>query len=318
MERRMIRIGTRGSALALVQANWVEAALPVPGEIVIIRTTGDKRQDVRLDLVGGVGLFTREIERALLAGEIDLAVHSLKDLPVEQPTGLVLGAMPERAPVADLLLVRPDALDRELEVPLRADARVGTSSTRRVALLGGLRPDLEAVPLRGNVPTRLGKCLAGECEAVLLAQAGLQRLKQALGGLVPFQLNPVFWPCAPGQGALGLELRSDDAETASQLASLEHAETRACAEAERHLLQISGGGCHSAFGAWASLEGGRARLHMALLTPEGALRARRFEGSALEAVRDEAAAWLLAGAPAMSPLQRTPEDWLCRPAPSWS
>ena len=318
MERGVIRIGTRGSALALVQARWVQARLPGESEIVIIRTTGDKRQDVRLDLVGGVGLFTREIERALLAGEIDLAVHSLKDLPVEQPPGLVLGAIPERAPVADLLLVRPDALDHSQPLSLRQGARVGTSSTRRVALLAGVRPDLEAVAIRGNVPTRLRKCLEGQCDVVLLAQAGIQRLNQDLGGLVPLQLNPVFWPCAPGQGALGLEIRADDAATADRLASLEHPESRACVEAERRLLQISGGGCHSAFGAWASREDGVARLHMALLTPEGDLRLRRFEDPQLAAVRDRAGAWLQAGAPVVSPLERTPEDWLCRAAPAWS
>lgn len=318
MERRVIRIGTRGSALALVQARWVQAALPGPSEVVIIRTTGDVRQDVRLDLVGGVGLFTKEIERALLASEIDLAVHSLKDLPVGQPEGLTLGAIPERHPVADLLLVRPDALDIERELPLREGVRVGTSSTRRVALLAGLRPELEAVPLRGNVPTRLRKCIEGQCDAVLLAQAGIGRLGQDLGGLVPYQLNPAFWPCAPGQGALGLEIRSDDGATAARLASLEHPETRACVEAERRLLQISGGGCHSAFGTWASREGGVATLHMALLTPDGALRMRRFVAPELGQITDEAAAWLSAGALAVEPLERGAEDWLCRAAPALS
>ncbi len=343
MERGVIRIGTRGSALALVQARWVQAALPGPSEIIIIRTTGDVRQDVRLDLVGGVGLFTKEIERALLDGEIDLAVHSLKDLPVEQPAGLVLGAIPARAPVADLLLVRPDALDLERDIPLREGVRVGTSSTRRIALLAGVRPDLEAVPLRGNVPTRIRKCaedrpptgsddaepsavvdgdtvLPGpsECEAVLLAQAGIQRLQQDLGGLVAMQLNPAFWPCAPGQGALGLEIRADDPDTAARVATLDHPETRACVEAERRLLQISGGGCHSAFGAWASLDGDLASLHVALLTPEGALRLQRFAAPALSEARDSAAAWLEAGAPDVAPLQRSAEDWLCRAAPAWS
>jgi hydroxymethylbilane synthase len=329
MERGVIRIGTRGSALALVQARWVQAHLPGESEIVIIKTTGDKRQDVRLDLVGGVGLFTKEIERALLEGEVDLAVHSLKDLPVEQPPGLVLGAIPPRAPVPDLLLVRPDALDRSQALSLRPGAKVGTSSTRRIALLAGVRPDLETVALRGNVPTRIRKCAEGassaadprhqsECDAVLLAQAGIQRLAADLMGLVPLQINPAFWPCAPGQGALGLEIRADDQATAARVATLDHPETRACVEVERRLLQVSGGGCHSAFGAWASLEGGRACLHMALLTPDGALRLRRFEASQLTAARDEAAAWLLAGAPAVAPLERTPEDWLCRAAPAWS
>jgi hydroxymethylbilane synthase len=318
MERGVIRIGTRGSALALVQARWVQAQLPGDSEIVIIKTTGDQRQDVRLDLVGGVGLFTREIERALLDGEIDLAVHSLKDLPVEQPPGLVLGAIPVRAPVPDLLLVRPDALEPNEEIPLSPGARVGTSSTRRVALLSGVRPELLTVAIRGNVPTRIRKCLEGRCEAVLLAQAGIQRMDADLGGLVPYQLNPAFWPCAPGQGALGLEIRADDRATAARLAGLDHPDTRACAQAERRLLQISGGGCHSAFGAWAGLDGEGARLHLALLTAAGSLRLRRFEAPALEAIIDQAGAWLQQGAPAQAPLERGPEDWLCRPAPAWS
>jgi hydroxymethylbilane synthase len=318
MERGVIRIGTRGSALALVQARWVQAHLPGESEIVIIKTTGDQRQDVRLDLVGGVGLFTKEIERALLDDEIDLAVHSLKDLPVEQPPGLVLGAIPERAPVPDLLLVRPDALEPNEEIPLLPGARVGTSSTRRVALLSGLRPELLTVAIRGTVPTRIRKCLEGRCEAVLLAQAGIQRMDADLGGLVPYQLSPRFWPCAPGQGALGLEIRSDDEATAARVASLDHAETRACAQAERRLLQISGGGCHSAFGAWASLDGDRACLHLALLTAGGSLRLRRFEASTLVSIIQDAGDWLREGAPAVEPLERAPEDWLCRPAPAWS
>jgi hydroxymethylbilane synthase len=343
MERRVIRIGTRGSALALWQARYVQSQLEGPSELVIIRTKGDQRQDVRLDLVGGVGLFTREIERALLDEEIDLAVHSLKDLPVEQPPGLVLGATPPRAPVSDLLLIRPEALDPSREIPLKEGALVGTSSTRRVALLAGLRPDLRTEALRGNVPTRIKKCAEGRPPAAfggadradgtdgaaahphpeapvatLLARAGLERLEQDLMGLEAFELNPAFWPCAPGQGALGLEIRVDDQATARRLAPLNHPETQACVETERRLLQISGGGCHSAFGAWASEAEGAALLHMALLTPEGALRLRRFEGPALDAIRDEAAAWLRDGAPEVEPLLRHPEDWLCRPAPAWS
>ncbi len=318
MERGVIRIGTRGSALALVQARWVQAHLPGDSEIVIIKTTGDARQDVRLDLVGGVGLFTKEIERALLAGEVDLAVHSLKDLPVEHPPGLVLGAIPERAPVADLLLVRADAVEPNEEIPLVPGARVGTSSTRRVALLKGARPDLLTVAIRGNVPTRIRKCLEGRCEAVLLARAGIQRMNADISGMIPYQLNPAFWPCAPGQGALGLEIRSDDPEVAARVTTLDHPVSRACAAAERRLLQISGGGCHSAFGAWVALDGGRARLHLALLTPEGALRLRRFEAAGLEPIIDEAGAWLQSGAPRVEPLVRSAEDWLCRPAPAWS
>ena len=156
MERRKIRIGTRGSALALYQANYVQAALLGPSEIVIVRTTGDQRQDVPLDQAGGVGLFTKEIERALLDGRIDLAVHSLKDLPVELPAGLALGAVPLRAAVSDVLLVRPDALDSSQEFPVKAGSRVGTSATRRRSASVSLGISLpKAIPTPCTPPSRL-------------------------------------------------------------------------------------------------------------------------------------------------------------------
>jgi hydroxymethylbilane synthase len=288
----------------------VAAALPGPSELVIVRTTGDARTEVPLDEAGGVGLFTKELERALLDGEIDLAVHSLKDLPVAQPAGLVLAAIPARAPVSDLLLVRPDALEPGSPLPLRQGARVGSSSARRRALLRGLRQDLEVVPLRGNVPTRVRRCAEGRCDAAVLARAGVERLGLDPTPLAVFELNPALWPCAPAQGALGLEARADDAWTLARVAALDDGPSRAAAAAERRLLQASGGGCHSAFGAWAQRGEGEARLHLVLVTPEGALRKARFARPVLDDACADAMTWLASGAPELG----TSEDgWLCRP-----
>ena len=316
--RPVLRIGTRGSALALVQSRGIQAVLGIPSELVILKTTGDQNPEARLDLVGGVGLFTKELERALLAHEVDLAVHSLKDLPVEQPPGLVLGTMPARAPAADLLLIRPDALDTDLEVPVKSGATLGTSSSRRRALAEHYRPDLEAVNLRGNVPTRLKKCIAGECDALVLAQAGLQRLGADLSPLLAFELNPSRWPCAPGQGALGLELRQEDVGAWPRLTRLEDPATRACVEAERHLLQVSGGGCHSAFGAWAHLHQGGASIHVALSDEIHGFRLSHFSATKLPLAVETAAQWVGQGAPPVPHPPRDQEDWLCRPAPARS
>ena len=312
---RPLRIGTRGSALALFQARYVQAELGVPSELVICSTTGDENPTARLDLVGGVGLFTKELERALLADEIDLAVHSLKDLPVQQPPGLVMATMPERAPAADLLLIRPDALDPTRQIPVREGATLGTSSSRRRSLAAHYRPDLRAVNLRGNVPTRLKKCIAGECDALVLAHAGLQRLALDLAPLVAFELNPARWPCAPGQGALGLELRASDAARWPTLTRLEHPPTRACVEAERHLLEVSGGGCHSAFGAWASLHEGQASIDVALADEVHGFRRASFTAPELAQAVPKAADWLRAGAPPLETTSQAQEEWLCRPAP---
>ncbi len=310
----MIRIGSRGSALALVQANGVMAALGEGTSLTIIKTTGDNNQETPLELFGGVGVFTKELERALLRDQIDLAVHSLKDLPVEQPAGLRMGAIPMRAPPADLLLVRKEALDLEQEFPVKHNAILGTSSSRRRSLAANYRPDLKAVNLRGNVPTRLRKCVDGECDAIILAHAGLHRLECDLSHLAVFELNPFRWPCAPGQGALGLEVREGDENTITRISCLEHPETRACVDAERMLLQITGGGCHSAFGALAQVQSTKANITIAMLDDTHGFRLSQFEGINLEAAVQEAVSWLTKGAPPMSELNNSTE-WLCRPLP---
>jgi hydroxymethylbilane synthase len=268
MPSHPVIIGTRGSALALAQTRWVAARLQAlhPGltvDLRIIHTRGDRIRDVALSRVGGKGLFTKELEGALLAGEIDLAVHSLKDLPTELPPGLTLAAVPERADPHDVLVL-PAASAGTPGSPasalsnLPAGARVGSSSLRRQAQLRRARPDLQWLDLRGNLDTRLRKLDAGECEALVLAAAGLIRLgwSERIAELLPFEI------CLPaaGQGALGLECRSDDAALQELLRPLNHPDTWACVAAERAFLAALGGGCQVPLGVVGTVAG--SQLHL--------------------------------------------------------
>ena len=247
-----LKIGTRGSPLALVQAETVAASLRALGEetqIVPVRTEGDRRLEVQLAAIGGKGLFVREIEDMLLAGALDCAVHSLKDLPAETPAGLCLAAFPAREDARDVLVTRER---RRLE-DLRPGARLGTGSPRRRALALALRADLVIEPVRGNVDTRLRKLESGDWDGVLLAAAGLSRL-----GLAPTNVHPldpdVFVP-AVGQGVLSVESRADDRRIRSLLGRIDHAPTRACAAAERACLARLGASCNSPVAAYAIQDG---------------------------------------------------------------
>jgi hydroxymethylbilane synthase len=247
-----IRIGTRGSALALWQAHHIRDRLLTlhPGlevELEVIVTRGDQILDRPLALVGGKGLFVREIEVALLDGTIDLAVHSLKDMPTEQPPGLELRAYPERASAFDVLCARADGVTLDT---LPQGARVGTASLRRSAQLRRLRPDLEIVSIRGNVQTRLGKRESEALDAVVLAEAGLRRLdiwEDGRFSVLPF---PAYAP-APAQGCLAIETREGDARVATLIDPLDHEDTRLAIEAERACLEALGGDCHTPFCAYA-------------------------------------------------------------------
>lgn len=253
----MVRIGTRGSELALWQARHIQARLGGEGAGVsldIIKTTGDRLLDIPLQNQLDKGFFTKELEVALLDLRVDAAVHSLKDLPTQLPEGLVLAAVPGRAAVGDLLLVRREAVDLGRPLPLKPGSRVGTASMRRMALLKHLAPDVEATFLRGNVPTRLGKAQKGELDAVILARAGVSRLGLDPGELVVFDLNPRLWLPAAAQGALGLEARGADQATLDRLAQLHHVPTASAVDVERGLLRRMEGGCHSAFGALAEVD----------------------------------------------------------------
>jgi hydroxymethylbilane synthase len=260
----MLIIGSRGSQLALWQAHWIQARLEQLGQpcrIEIIRTTGDKIADVALLQVGTKGLFTKEIEEALLAGAIDIAVHSLKDMPTDLPTGLTLAAIPEREDPRDALIGRRLA-------DLAPGARVGTGSLRRAAQLRSLRPDLQIEDIRGNVDTRLRKLDEGRYDAIVLASAGLRRL--GLENRIAQIFDPSVMCPAVGQGALAVETR-DDNGPAFQIANrLEDSDTRAAVTAERAVLASLGGGCQAPMGAHATVESQTILLHALMVSPDGA------------------------------------------------
>lgn len=261
-----LKVGTRGSPLALIQAESVAAPLRALGadvQIVPVRTEGDRRLEVQLASIGGKGLFVREIQEMLLAGSLDCAVHSLKDLPAETPTGLCLAAFPMREDPRDVLVTRAKG---RLE-DLRTGAKLGTGSPRRRALALAIRADLVVEPLRGNVETRLRKLESEDLDGVLLAAAGLTRL-----GLAPAHVQPldpdVFVP-AVGQGVLAVESRADDRRVLSLLGRLDHAATRACASAERACLARLGASCNSPVAAYATRDGSTLRMTALVASDDG-------------------------------------------------
>lgn len=258
----VIRIATRSSELALRQARIVEAALEAQGltcELVTFKTTGDKKLDEPLSAIGAKGLFTHELEVALAKGKVDCCVHSLKDLPTESPDGLDIGAILEREDPRDVLVVNPvTQADSLMAIP--AGSRVGTSSLRRRAQLAALRPDLEVVELRGNVPTRLKKVDQGQVHAAILAAAGLIRLN-ARQHIKQFLDAPAWLPAA-GQGAIAVQIRLGDEQMRRLLQSLHHGPTDVAVRAERAFLSALEGGCQVPIGALAIYnEGGTATLH---------------------------------------------------------
>jgi hydroxymethylbilane synthase len=261
-----LRIGSRGSQLALWQANHIAALLRVQGhevEIEIIKTTGDRITDVPLANVGTKGMFTKEIEDALAAGRVDLAVHSLKDLPTEIASGFEIAAIPKRDDPRDVFCSSKYVSIEDLP----KNARVGTSSLRRQAQLKALRSDLDIHPLRGNVDTRLAKLEAGEYDAVILAAAGLNRLgkTELIKQFIPAD---VMCPAA-GQGALALEIRAGDNSTLQLLTFLDDNDARATTGCERALLGKLGGGCQVPIGALAQVRDGRLHLQAVVASPDG-------------------------------------------------
>lgn len=259
-----MKIGTRGSDLALWQARHVRALLQevcgVEAELVIIHTSGDKDLDTPFVGMTGKGFFTKEIEDALLTGQIDLAVHSLKDLQTIMPDGLMLGAVPERADRRDILLIRKEAYAVDRPLRIKTGAKVGTSSARRVAQLRFLRPDLTLEPLRGNVPTRVRKLREGQYDAILAASAGLDRLELPLEEFHVYRLPESLLIPAPAQGALGLQIRENDAATKSVVAKLDSEQLRGIVYLEREVLRRLEGGCQLALGTAAEKTGHGYRL----------------------------------------------------------
>jgi hydroxymethylbilane synthase len=283
----VLRIGSRGSPLALAQAHEVQRALaaasaiaPAQIAIEVIRTTGDKVQDRPLAEVGGKGLFTKEIEQALLSCTIDMAVHSSKDMPTALPPGLVLSAFLPREDPRDAFISRKAKSLAEL----RAGAVVGTASLRRQAMLKRLRGDLAVVALRGNVETRLRKLAAGDVDATLLAAAGLKRL--GLIGQATALLDVDEFLPAVGQGAIGIETRADDAATSALVSKINDADTATALAAERAFLAVLDGSCRTPIAGHARIEDGVVRFRGMILRPDGSAA---FEASR-EGRRDEAAA----------------------------
>jgi len=262
---RILRIGTRGSMLAKWQAESVRkklfAASGMEAEIVIIKTSGDKMQQAPLTQIGGKGIFIKELEEALLEESIDLAVHSVKDVPTDIPSRLMFPAVCRRDDVRDCLVGSTLA-------NLRRGARVGTSSLRRQAQLRHLRPDLDLRDLRGNVDTRLRKVESGEYEAVMVAKAGLDRL--GLSQRISEVLSPEICMPAVGQGAIAVECRLKDTEAGDLLAPLDDAETRTAIIAERALLSALQGGCQVPMGAWARIERSELLLDACVCSVDGA------------------------------------------------
>ncbi|MDP9269259.1 MAG: hydroxymethylbilane synthase [Acidobacteriota bacterium] len=262
----LLRIGSRGSQLALWQANHVAAELRSRGlevEIQIIKTTGDKIANVALAQVGTKGMFTKEIEEALDAGTVDLAVHSLKDLPTELASQFEIAAITKREDPRDAFIsAHHDSL-----AALPKGARVGTSSLRRQAQLRQLRADLELHPLRGNVDTRLRKLESGEYAAIILAAAGLNRL--GLGGHVRAHFDPSEMCPAVGQGALAIEVRTGDRKVRDALAFLDSAEDRSATDCERAVLRTLGGGCQVPIGAYARVKGEEIAVMAVVADPSG-------------------------------------------------
>ncbi len=283
-----IRIGSRGSALALAQTNNIAQALSDLGhetKLIIVQTAGDLDQDRCFSEIGPAGVFVREIETAILDDEIDLAVHSYKDLPSQGPEELVVAAIPERLAPEDCLIMRddgqpdqsPSGLKLEIDLRLKKNAVVGTSSERRRALLRSLRPDLQIVPIRGNVPTRLAKLHEGQYDAIVLAAAGLIRLGHQqkasalnLGRFVNLRLDPTIFVPAPAQGALALQCREGD-RVIDAVAPLHDVSASGPVRAERELLRLVDGGCSLPFGAWCRrVDGGDLEL-ISVLESDGVL-----------------------------------------------
>lgn len=249
--RRKIVVGTRGSALAMFQAETVCSMMDVEVEIKKIVTAGDRIKGQLRTTSRDFGFFTKEIENRLVSREIDIAVHSLKDLPTMQPEGLEIVAVIERDYPADVIVFSSERFADVEGLMETGTVKIATSSLRRRALCKRFFPRASVVPMRGNVDTRLEKLRSGICEAMVLSRAGIERLKPQLDGLRIYELNPQMWLPSAGQGVIAIEARADDNYVKELCLKLNHRDTRICTEIERRLMKLTGGGCHAPFGAYA-------------------------------------------------------------------
>ena len=253
MENKHLKIGTRGSKLALWQANYLQEQLKninVDSELVIIKTQGDKIQDIGFDKMEGKGFFTKEIEEALIANTIDIAVHSMKDMPTEGPEGLVITALSARANPSDWLLIHKDSVDTSQPLKMKQKAIVGSSSSRRKGQLLHFRPDVTLEDLRGNVPTRVEKLRSKQYDAILLAAAGLERLEINLEEFIVIKFNPKEFIPAPAQGVMAYQARREDLPTRRIMKALHHHNTAEQTNVERRVLNMMDGSCHLPIGVY--------------------------------------------------------------------
>ena len=312
-----MKIGTRGSDLALWQARLVRALLlervGVEAEIVIIKTQGDLDQKATFDKMEGKGFFTKEIEAALLDRSVDLAVHSLKDLQTTMPPGLALGAILNRADRRDMLLATPGAIDTTKLLQLKEGATVGTTSARRVAQLKHLRPDLEIRPLRGNVPTRVRKLREGEYDAILVAAAGMDRLELPLDGLHVQRMTETVLVPAPGQGALAIQIRDEQSETADAVRQLNDGILRQTVLLEREILRQLEGGCQLPLGSTVNADPQGFRLQLFLGGDDGdAARRVVVSGVDDQTIADSAVRYLKRQKQPDLTLDHAPRVWITR------
>ena len=253
MTTKTLTIGTRGSRLALWQANFTQTQLKelgIDSELKIITTKGDAIQHLSFDKIEGKGFFTKEIEDELLNGQIDLAVHSMKDLPTTSPEGLVITAVSYRENPSDFLLIHPDAVAEDQILKFKKGAIVGTSSARRKSQIRDIRNDITLKDIRGNVPTRIEKLRSGDFDAILLAAAGIQRLELDLSDLKVISLHPKEFVPAPAQGVLAFQTRAEDLDTRRILKKLHNAAVAEVTNIERKVLQLFDGGCHMPLGVY--------------------------------------------------------------------
>ncbi len=252
-----IVIGTRGSKLALWQAHRLQSRLKEIGlesELKIIKTKGDLIQNLSFDKIEGKGFFTKEIENALLANEVDVAVHSLKDMPTEHPEGLSLSGLSEREDPSDILILNKDAIDSDRPLSLKKDAIIGTSSARRKAQIKSLAPEIILKDIRGNVPTRLSKLSDGDFDGIILASAGINRLELDISEFKSFRFNPKEFVPAPGQGVMAYQCKTDDIKMRRIIKQIHVKETAQCTNIERSILKLMGGGCHTPLGAFTEID----------------------------------------------------------------
>jgi hydroxymethylbilane synthase len=285
----ILNIGTRGSELALWQAHHTQEELRkfgVDSRLVIIKTQGDHIQHLGFDKMEGKGFFTKEIEDALLSGDIQLAVHSMKDLSTVQPEGLLVAAVSYRQDPADWLLIRKDAADHEKPFLLPTGARLGTSAARRKAQMLDLRSDIQVEDLRGNVPTRVDKLRNGQFDAIIMAAAGIQRLALDLSDLEVLKLYPREFIPAPAQGVIAWQTNAADLQTRQLLLKLHHYPVAACTNVERRLLQLYEGGCHLPFGAFCERDRNGSYHASAACLMNGTLRKTHYAQSTTDGLAE--------------------------------